>query len=73
MTLSNYRDVAGFRREVASQVYYTPAGICPGCGADSHPGLTCDGRTTHDVIAAAWPDVKVELTESEKRLLDGNR
>jgi hypothetical protein len=34
-----------------------PDGTCPGCGLDSHPRQTCDGRTTEEVIAALWPGV----------------
>lgn len=36
-----------------------PAGTCPGCKLESHPGVTCDGRTTAEVIALLWPGVRL--------------
>lgn len=32
--------------------FFVPAGTCPGCGHDSHPGRTCLGATTDDVLEA---------------------
>lgn len=29
-----------------------PAGTCPGCAGDSHPGRTCQGRTSAEVTRA---------------------
>lgn len=43
-----------------------PAGECPGCGADSHPGLTCSGRTSAEVIAALWPGVVLPPTKLDR-------
>jgi hypothetical protein len=37
-------------------VLRVPAGTCPGCAGDSHPGTTCDGKTTDEVWRALWPE-----------------
>lgn len=36
-----------------------PEGTCPGCTGDSHPGRTCVGATSDEVIAFLWPDVEL--------------
>lgn len=33
-------------------VLRVPAGTCPGCGKASHPGFTCGGLTTEQVLHA---------------------
>jgi hypothetical protein len=39
-----------------------PGGTCPGCARASHPGLTCDGKTSEEVIEAVWggPDAPAQ-------------
>lgn len=44
--------------------YYVAEGTCPGCGEASHPGTTCRGDTTEDVLErlmSKWrPDTEPE-------------
>lgn len=54
-------DAFGDRRVLPghSGAILMPAGTCPGCRLDSHPGVTCDGKTSEQVIAILWPGVQL--------------
>lgn len=41
-------------------------GTCPGCAGPSHTGLTCDGKTTDEVIAVVWPDADLDPAERRR-------
>lgn len=58
-------DAFGDRRVLPghSGAILLPPGTCPGCRLDSHPGVTCDGRTTEEVIRILWPGVTLRDVE----------
>jgi hypothetical protein len=43
--------------------WHAPGGACPSCGAPSHPGYTCSGKTTSEVIRLLWPDRRLHPAE----------